>query len=91
MASLINLDPKALESVLNQLINLKRDIEDQKKILDEKEKNIPNWEDEQFRTFQGTMGNINSPLNDQIKAIEKEISRVKDYIDDTMRAMDKFK
>ncbi len=91
MASLVNLDPKMLASILNQLIEFKENIETQKTILEEKQKNIPHWDDEQFIMFQDTMRKINDQLGNQITAIETEIERVNQYIEDTSRAKDKFK
>jgi gas vesicle protein len=91
MASLVNLNPEMLASILDQLFQFKESVITQKKVLDEKEKNIPCWDDEQFTTFQAAVRDINNQLDKQIDAIQKEIERLKQYIDDTKKAKDNFR
>ena len=90
MAGLINLNPEILASILNQLIQFKEDIQKEKDKLQSKVNSIPQWEDEQFSTFQETMRTINVELEKQINAIQNEIVRVDQYIRDTKKAKDNF-
>jgi uncharacterized protein YukE len=91
MAGKINVTPQQLQSIINSVDHMRREIVDAAEVLKKDTNQIQTvWNDDQFEIFKDTVSSFHKQLSDMASRLEREGTRLQNYKSDSERSMDNF-